>query len=276
MIHGGQEPKLNTTHSISPPCPLPMPTSALDVTLDLPTQLVSKPRPRVLLPEPHFTIPQPQLSSYIAHSDCIDSNRVLNHVVRDSIVHPKTTIAPLGDCSTSPKLTFPPYESHLGRQRLTPSIQTTSKLEPCLLKSSKMALTNAATVKWKNETVASTGRHVSTNFPNKSNSASHPDPTQGSHTKDSHINAPVWVARTSQIRQTHASTPTSLSYTPPDHDKLIRERDALEEELLLRYMQLRKMEQRFSLELEYRDRELEAIKLNVATARGANPASSNK
>ncbi|KAJ1342503.1 hypothetical protein BSLG_002945 [Batrachochytrium salamandrivorans] len=196
MIHGGQEPKLNTTHSISPPCPLPMPTSALDVTLDLPTQL-----------------------THSEHSDNFQIRAMSFKVI-------------------------------------------------------KMALTNAATVKWKNETVASTGRHVSTNFPNKSNSAS--SRPGGSHTKDSHINAPVWVARTSQIRQTHASTPTSLSYTPPDHDKLIRERDALEEELLLRYMQLRKMEQRFSLELEYRDRELEAIKLNVATARGANPASSNK
>ncbi|XJO73922.1 hypothetical protein BDV3_004823 [Batrachochytrium dendrobatidis] len=73
-----------------------------------------------------------------------------------------------------------------------------------------------------------------------------------------HEPTPVWVdgALTSKKTSTWISS--------IDKQLIIKERDALEEELLLRYMQLRKMEQRYTAELEQRDRELEAIKLKTA------------
>ncbi|KAL2916272.1 hypothetical protein HK105_204028 [Polyrhizophydium stewartii] len=73
-----------------------------------------------------------------------------------------------------------------------------------------------------------------------------------------------FVAGRRLLSATSGSSFRASPETAQETALLVRERNALEGELLMRYAQLRQLETRFTLELEKRDRELEALKLAAA------------
>ncbi|RKO89080.1 hypothetical protein BDK51DRAFT_30404 [Blyttiomyces helicus] len=90
------------------------------------------------------------------------------------------------------------------------------------------------------------------------------DPTPSPQVELGHIPSPSPLPSASAPR---FPTPSAPHSPPPRRDATVleQERDALEEELVLRYNELRVSEDRFRAELEKRDRELEQLRQQLPT-----------